>query len=206
MGLADSSVEYRILVNRLGDRASDFFSAYTNSFTYDALRPMRLLRLPLGELPQVRPWIDIVSHLGLRCPQIVFTLRAVQQPLSIPVSLASLHLVQGVSQSFMGSVKALLERTGSMSNGWSALRQLHEAGNIANIVADGTTPFPENAQSIRDGIAVEFRYFIDFLQIFWHLFHVPRNVSFQYPGSEEYALRNISFRVNPGQLCVRLNI
>jgi ABC-type multidrug transport system fused ATPase/permease subunit len=29
-----------------------------------------------------------------------------------------------------------------------------------------------------------------------------RDVSFQYPGSEEYALRNISFKVGPGQLCV----
>lgn len=54
MGLTDSSVEYRGLVNRLGDRASDFWSTYTNSLTYD-LQPKRLLRLPLGELPQVRP-------------------------------------------------------------------------------------------------------------------------------------------------------
>jgi hypothetical protein len=166
VGLTDSSVEYRSLVNRLGDRASDFYSIYTKTFAYDAFRPMRLLRLPLGELPQVRPWIDLVSHLDLRCLQIVFTLRAVQQPLSIPVSLASLHLVQRASSSFFGSVHSLLVQTGNMSDRWSALRQLYEAGNIANTVADGTTPFPENEQSIRDGIAVEFRYFIDFLQIF----------------------------------------
>ena len=64
VGLADSYVEYRSLVNRLGDRASDFYSVYTNSFTYDALRPMRLLRLPLGELPQVRLWIGLCFTLG----------------------------------------------------------------------------------------------------------------------------------------------
>ncbi|KAH8996475.1 HlyB/MsbA family ABC transporter [Lactarius hatsudake] len=162
------TAEYRGLVDRLGDRASDFWSIYTNSFTYDALQPMRLLRLPLGELPQI-----------------VFTLRAVQQPMSIPVSLASLHLVQRASGSFMGSVRTLLEQTGNMSERLSALRQLYEAGNIANNVADGATPFPENEQSIRDGIAIEFR-----------------NVSFRYPGSEDYALRDISFRVHPGQLCV----
>jgi len=164
VGLADPFfVEYRTLVDRLGDRASDFWSIYTNFFTYDALRPMRLLQLPLGELPQVRPWIGLVPHLYLRCVQIVFTLRAVQQPLSIPVSLASLHLVQQASSSFMGSVRSLLEQTGNMSDRLSALRQLYEVGNIANVVADGTTPFPENEQSMRDGIAVEFRYFIDFL-------------------------------------------
>ena len=59
----------------------------------------------------------------------------------------------------MASVRSLFEQTGSMSDRLSALRQLYEAGNIANTVADGTTPFPENEQSIRDGIAIEFRYF-----------------------------------------------
>ena len=29
-----------------------------------------------------------------------------------------------------------------------------------------------------------------------------RNVSFKYPGAENYALRNISFALCPGQLCV----
>ena len=60
----------------------------------------------------------------------------------------------------MVSVKRLLEQTGNMSDRLSNLRQLYEAGNIANTVADGTTPFPENEQSIRDGIAIEFRYFL----------------------------------------------
>jgi hypothetical protein len=156
-GLTVSFVEYRSLVERLGDRASDFWSMYSQSFNYDALQPMRLLKIPLGELPQVGPGIELVPHLDLRCLQIVFTLRAVQQPLSIPVSLASLHLVQRASSSFMGSARALYEQTGNMSDRWSALRQLYEAENIANTVADGTTPFPENQQSIRDGIAVEFR-------------------------------------------------
>ncbi len=31
---------------------------------------------------------------------------------------------------------------------------------------------------------------------------ILRNVSFRYPGSEKYALRDISFRVERGQLCV----
>lgn len=31
-----------------------------------------------------------------------------------------------------------------------------------------------------------------------------RNVSFKYPGSDDYALRNVSFKVDRGQLCVRL--
>lgn len=66
VGLTDFVAEYRILVDRLEDRASDFWSIYTNSFTYDAIQPMRLLGIPLGELPRVRPWIDLVSYLDLR--------------------------------------------------------------------------------------------------------------------------------------------
>ena len=63
VGLIDYLVEYRRLVDKLGDRASDFWSIYDKSFSYDAyaLRPMRLIRIPLSELPQVRPWIWYLS-------------------------------------------------------------------------------------------------------------------------------------------------
>ncbi|KAF8494576.1 HlyB/MsbA family ABC transporter [Russula emetica] len=160
------TAEYRNLIDRLGSRASDFWSTYIDDRIH---RPGRLLlQLPLSELPQI-----------------VFTLRAVQQPSSIPVSLTSLHLVQRTSSLFLDNVRTLLQQTGTVSGRLSALRKLYEAGNIPNQVMDGTVPFPENAQSIRDGISLEFR-----------------DVSFQYPGSEEYALRNISFKVGPGQLCV----
>jgi hypothetical protein len=59
---------------------------------------------------------------------------------------------------FISSVRALVQNTGNISKHLSALRKLYEAGNIANQVADGTVPFPENEQSIRDGISLEFRY------------------------------------------------
>jgi hypothetical protein len=35
---------------------------------------------------------------------------------------------------------------------------------------------------------------------------ITRNVSFRYPGSEKYALRDVSFEVGPGQLCVRPSV
>jgi len=162
------TAEYRNLVDRLGNCASDFWSTYIDACGDRVYQPVRLLKLPLSELPQI-----------------VFTLRAVQQPSSIPVSLAYLHLVQRTSSLFMDNVRTLLQQTGNVSERLSALRKLYEAGNIPNQVIDGTVPFPENEQSIRDGISLEFR-----------------DVSFKYPGSEEYALRNISFKVGPGQLCV----
>lgn len=57
--------------------------------------------------------------------------------------------------------------------------------NIKNKVVDGSEPFPEDRQSLRSGISIEFR-----------------NVSFQYPDAERYALRNVSFKIRAGQLCI----
>ncbi|KAI0301012.1 HlyB/MsbA family ABC transporter [Multifurca ochricompacta] len=162
------TAEYRGLADRLGSHANDFWSTYMDAYSDRNFQPVRLLKLPLGELPQI-----------------VFTLRAVQQPSSIPVSLTSLHLVQGASNTFMMHFRVLLQETGTFSKKLSTLRKLYESGNIPNKVVDGTTPFPENNQSIRDGISLEFR-----------------KVSFRYPGSESYALRDVSFAVKPGQLCV----
>ncbi|KAH9079233.1 HlyB/MsbA family ABC transporter [Lactarius deliciosus] len=160
--------EYCSLADRLKGRAKDFWSAYSSSRRNVTFEPIRLLRIPIQELPQI-----------------IFTLQVVQKPSSIPVSLASLHLLQQSSSTFMMHIHEILQDVESISTRLSSLRNLYEAENIANKVVDGTIPFPENAQSIGDGISLEFR-----------------NVSFRYPGSERYALRGVSFRVSAGQLCV----
>ncbi|KAH8993526.1 HlyB/MsbA family ABC transporter [Lactarius akahatsu] len=168
-GLAEFlTAEYRSLADRLGGRANDFWTAYFSYVRTPTLEPISLLRVPLKELPQI-----------------IFTFQAVKKPMSIPVSLASLHLLQQSSDTFMMSIDVIFETMGSISDRLSSLRKLYEAENIPNKVVDGTIPFPENAQSISDGISLEFR-----------------NVSFRYPGSEQYALRCVSFKVLPGQLCV----
>ena len=59
----------------------------------------------------------------------------------------------------MESLRMLVSQTGHVSERLTTLRKLYEAGNIANQVVDGNVPFPENEQSIRDGISLEFRYF-----------------------------------------------
>jgi hypothetical protein len=61
---------------------------------------------------------------------------------------------------FIDNVRTLLQQTGNVSERLSALRKLYGAGNIPNQVEDGTVPFPENGQSIRDGISLEFRYVV----------------------------------------------
>ena len=57
----DRSVEYRNLVDRLGNRASDFWSTYIDAYNNRVIQPVRLLILPLSELPQVRPQQPIFS-------------------------------------------------------------------------------------------------------------------------------------------------
>lgn len=75
----------------------------------------------------------------------------------MPISLASLQLMQHASDSLLNHISTLRSNTGEFSDKLLALRRLLEAGNISNKVVDGTTPFPENEQSIRDGISLEFR-------------------------------------------------
>jgi len=89
--------------------------------------------------------------------QIIFTLQVVQKPSSIPVSLASLHLLQQSSSTFVARIHDILRDMESISSRLSDLRKLYEAENIPNKIVDGTIPCPENAQSIDDGISLEFR-------------------------------------------------
>ncbi|KAH9917929.1 P-loop containing nucleoside triphosphate hydrolase protein [Epithele typhae] len=124
-----------------------------------------------------------------QAPQIVFTLRVMQYPASMPVSLASLHLINNATSSFGHRLYEVLINSKSMGEQFSSVRKMYEADNIINKVADGTIPFPEDSLSIRYGIALEFK-----------------NVSFKYPDADKYALRNISFKLLPGQLCVIVGV
>lgn len=141
--------------------------------------------------------------------QIVSTLRAVRQPLSIPLSLASLNLVTRTATSFTHTLFALKNDTDSIADTLTAVRQLYEVAKIPNRVKvhnhlpakDSSEtliernqdpddpllgiPFPEDQQSLELGISVEFC-----------------QVSFKYPGSDTYALQNTSFKIERGQLCV----
>ena len=147
--------------------------------------------------------------------KIVSTLRVIRQPLSIPLSLASLNLVNKTATSFTHTLIGLKRDTGSIADTLTAVRQFYELAKIPNRVkVEGNhhflkeksakdsseisiehnqdpddpllgIPFPEDQQSLELGISVEFC-----------------QVSFKYPGSDTYALRNTSFKIERGQLCV----
>ncbi|KDQ54980.1 hypothetical protein JAAARDRAFT_209162 [Jaapia argillacea MUCL 33604] len=170
--------QYREAVRRVGDKAGDFVELFRIHKTQNRFTLSSLINEPLRELPQAS---DQAFLLG----DIVFTLRAVQYPASIPLSLASLNLIQQTSSAFSHGLLQFVEKSGSVAEQVVNVRRLYEIDNIPNKIADGKAAFPEDTQKTRLGISIEFR-----------------NVSFAYAGSERYALRNISFKVSAGQLCV----
>ncbi|KAF8168361.1 P-loop containing nucleoside triphosphate hydrolase protein [Crassisporium funariophilum] len=187
--------QYREAVSRISDRAGDFYSVVDDY--------KRNRALPIKEIFQ-----ELLHGL----PLIVFTLRAVQQPTSIPVSLASFNLITSQATSFTYTAITLYDSTGSITQRLTAVRHLYDVAKIPNRIQvrlppaqekekvregfqepfvgdpdDETVgvPFPEDQRSLELGISVEFR-----------------RVSFKYPGSDIYALRNTSFKIERGQLCV----
>ncbi|EJF60391.1 hypothetical protein DICSQDRAFT_162011 [Dichomitus squalens LYAD-421 SS1] len=167
-----ASAEFKKASDQVGDRAADFREWLRR-------QPMRrhfgfwsILEDPLRQIPQF-----------------VFTLRAIQYPANMPVSLASLHLIQESTMSFISNMHDLLNSTSSVSDQLAAVRKLYEVDKIKNKIADGTVPFPEDASQIKYGISLEFR-----------------NVSFKFPGADKHALRNVSFALSPGQLCVIVGV
>ncbi|KAF8525243.1 P-loop containing nucleoside triphosphate hydrolase protein [Hysterangium stoloniferum] len=164
--------EFRAAQLRLGeDGDMPFHEAHNEKMRrQEMLSPFSFLSSPLQELPQL-----------------VFTLRAVRSPRSIPVSLASLTLIRQTVSSFVHPLLTLMQQTSTVSETFSSIRQLYEIVNIPNQVIDGTEPYPEDSSKVKTGIAIEF---ID--------------VSFRYPGTEggTWAIKKVSFKIEAGQLCV----
>ncbi|KAG2113033.1 P-loop containing nucleoside triphosphate hydrolase protein [Suillus discolor] len=122
-------------------------------------------------------------------PQIVFALRVVENPMTTPLSLASFIFIKQAFNPSSNTDSSTSKMLSTLASRLSRTRDLYEIENIRNEVVDGTEPFPENQQSLANGISVEFR-----------------NVSFQYPGRDRCALRNVSFKIEAGQLCVVVGV
>ncbi|RPD56235.1 P-loop containing nucleoside triphosphate hydrolase protein [Lentinus tigrinus ALCF2SS1-7] len=159
--------EFKKASERIGDKDTDW-SEWEDLIDWPLPSIWHAFHQPLAQLPQI-----------------IFTLRAAQYPMSIPVSLASLSLVQNAASNFVWSFHTMIYRMRRIEHQLTAVKKVYEVAKIPNVIPDGTIPFPEEASQIRSGVALEFR-----------------NVSFKYPDAEKYALRNISFSVEPGQLCV----
>jgi len=165
--LPDSRPEFKKRAERLGDKVTDFWEEYFQRRRQATLY-IQFLQDPLGELPRI-----------------IFCLRAVQSPASIPISLTTLQLITSTVQGFSSSLFELVQKTATVAEKLQAVRKLYDVAAVPNKVEDGHLPFPENQRSLASGFEIEFR-----------------KVSFRYPGNDMLALENISFRLDEGQLCV----
>jgi hypothetical protein len=88
---------------------------------------------------------------------VFFALRATQYPLSVPVSMASLTLIESSTTNFFSRLMEFQRQTISYPNTLQDIRQLYDLEQMENKVVDGDRPFPENSESLRHGVTIEFR-------------------------------------------------
>jgi hypothetical protein len=89
--------------------------------------------------------------------------------MTTPISLASLMLIKHAFHSFNHADLSLSDMISVLATNLCDIRNLYETECMQNKVVDGTEPFPENQQSLRSGISVEFRlvsYIRFFIQAF----------------------------------------
>ncbi|TEB38531.1 HlyB/MsbA family ABC transporter [Coprinellus micaceus] len=159
--------QFKKRAERLGDKVTDFWEEYFQKRRQQTMF-IQFLQDPLGELPRI-----------------VFCLRAVQYPASIPMSLTSLQLITSTVQSFSSSLFELVQKSSRVAEKLQAVRKLYDVSAVPNKVEDGHLPFPEKQHTLTPGFEIEFR-----------------KVSFRYPGNEAWALDNVSFKLEEGHLCV----
>lgn len=119
--------------------------------------------------------------------QIYTCLQVVNTPSSTPFSLSTLHLVTSTVSSLNSRLSTLGRNIEGISEDVQQICKYYETVDMSNRIKDGIVPFPENEFDLVNGISVEFR-----------------NVSFKYPeGTGQNVIKNLSFKVEQGQLCVR---
>jgi hypothetical protein len=204
VGHTDALPEYRNLVDRLGSGASDFWSAYADTLASHAFRPMRLLKLPLSELPQVRLQCTYPF-----CAQISDSLR-----LSLLFEQSSSHqlyrslLLPSISCNerrvrLLQASDCFLRKLGTRPINCQPCANFTRLGILQTKFQTALFHFPRTSSPYSTGYLWNSGIFVSVITFSDADSDVPRSVSFRYPGSEDYVLRDISFTVGPGQLCVR---
>jgi ABC-type multidrug transport system fused ATPase/permease subunit len=181
--------DYRqeLVAGNLGDFASAQLRKLSQHLGHDAVDFLQLIQLrSFKDYLSISSIFQETMHM---LPQIIFTFRVLKSPMTTPISLASLMLIKHAFHSFNHADLSLSDMISVLATNLCDIRNLYETECMQNKVVDGTEPFPENQQSLRSGISVEFR-----------------NVSFQYSSRDSFALRNVSFKIGAGQLCVVVGV
>lgn len=117
--------------------------------------------------------------------EVVYLLKSAARPEAIPACLATIRLIQATNAGFINEVWRIKFEAKSIGDQFHKVRQMYEIRGIQNKIQGGKISFPEDSRSLASGITVEFR-----------------SVSFRYPEKDDFALRDVSFKIEKGQLCV----
>ncbi|KAG9098266.1 hypothetical protein FS749_004253 [Ceratobasidium sp. UAMH 11750] len=100
-------------------------------------------------------------------------------------SLSSLVLMQQAANSLQGTFWRVMYSGRNMTNLFKNALALYEVLELKPAMVDGTVVYPEEKHKDRKGTSIEFK-----------------SVNFQYPMTDKMVLKDMSFSIKSGQLCV----
>ncbi|KAK0191694.1 P-loop containing nucleoside triphosphate hydrolase protein [Armillaria mellea] len=118
-------------------------------------------------------------------PLIYFSAAAILNPTRF--SMSSIAVMQQTSRNLEWSIDSILHKIAYFHEQCQILRNTYEAGEVKNLVRDGSTRYPRSVEEKTKGMSFEIR-----------------GLSFSYPGSQSIkpAISNISLSIKPGQIVV----
>ncbi|KAG8903124.1 hypothetical protein FRB99_003726 [Tulasnella sp. 403] len=176
----DRSLRHEIIGNQMDEflqdeykKAKDDFGDTTEEFPWAGFRP------PFSLYTYIRALTDDSATS-------VMAIMMILRPNSIP--LASLAMLDQTSMVMNMTMYRLFDGRESIVESFNRVKALYEVDKIETILKDGLVPYPpieESDENGSKGMKVEFR-----------------NVGFKYPGNEKVAIKDLSFTVPAGSICV----
>ncbi|KAL8281424.1 hypothetical protein RQP46_006108 [Phenoliferia psychrophenolica] len=125
---------------------------------------------------------DMLSHF----PLIHLAYTAAHSPNTVPLSLATITLVQSTTNRFAAKVESLANVSDGLADEVANFRNLFELAEMEMELKDGMVGFEK-----REGKGMEIEF---------------RDVSFSYPGAPRPSVHGLSFKLQPGQLAIVVGI
>ncbi|CAE6469660.1 unnamed protein product, partial [Rhizoctonia solani] len=145
----------------------------------------------LGDISTGDPWypeqawfsLDDLGLLFDSLPLVLYAWSTVHAPSNF--SLSAVLKIQQTNTAMQMAARAMIRRFKSVSNLSYNITTLYEVLSFQPGIVDGHVSYPDEAHMDQKGMAIEFK-----------------NVGFGYPMAPNKVLKSVSFKVEPGQLCV----
>ncbi|CAE6506346.1 unnamed protein product [Rhizoctonia solani] len=130
-------------------------------------------------------WLDLgnFNHIFDSLPLLFYSWSAVYNPSGF--SLSGVVRMQQTSSAVRAAVQTMVSRLKSISNLSNNIATLYEVLAFESGIVDGDVSYPDEAHIHQNGMAIEFK-----------------RVNFGYPSAPNKVLKDLSFKIEPGQLCV----